>query len=103
MVSVITKEEFEPVLQRLETLERENAFLRSIFIDLKWLNVNQVAKALNCSDSTVYRLIKSGTLEHRLEGTRPMCSIEAVRSYLSAKKILPYEVDYRLVSACQTV
>ena len=102
MVQVVTDQEFKPVLERLDRLERENEFLRSLLADLRWLNVAQVARALNCSDSTVYRLIKANRIEHRFEGTRPLCSLTGVRNYLAAQKIIPEEADRRVIAACQT-
>lgn len=102
MVQVITEEDFKPVLERLDRLEAENTFLRQLLMDIQWLNVKQVAKALNCSATTVYRLVKEKRLEHRHEGSRPFFSVDVVRAYLLNKKISTDEVSRRLVRAAHT-
>jgi excisionase family DNA binding protein len=102
MIQVPTKEDIDAILARLDAIERENNFLRAILIDLQWLSVSQVAKALSCSVNTVYRLIKRERIAHRYEGMKVMCSITSVRSYLTDKKIDEIEIQYRLLGACQT-
>ncbi|MVM34267.1 hypothetical protein GO755_29825 [Spirosoma sp. HMF4905] len=100
MMQVPTNEEFAAVVKRLEILERENEYLRTVVTDLQWLTVPQVAKAIRCSQRTVTRLIEAKKLINRREGSKPLCNISSVRSYLLGKKVDDVEINYRLMSAC---
>ncbi|QMW06324.1 helix-turn-helix domain-containing protein [Spirosoma foliorum] len=100
MTKVPSYEDFADALKRLEVLERENEYLRTVVTDLQWLTVAQVAKACRCSQRTVTRLIDSNKLVNRKEGSKSLCNISSVRSYLLGKKVDEQEINYRLMGAC---
>jgi hypothetical protein len=57
MVQVPIQEDIDAILERLDALEQDNEFLRGFIVDLQWLTVTQVAKAIGCSQHKVYGLL----------------------------------------------
>jgi excisionase family DNA binding protein len=93
------EETVNQVLERLDRVERENAFYRKLFADLRWFTVAQTAKALGVSERTVYRLIEAKRLIHHYEGKKPLLEVAGIRTYLAAKKIAPTQIDQQVLYA----
>lgn len=102
MADVIDRAEFLPFVARLEALERENRFLRSLLMRESWLTRAQTMKALNCSETTLHRLTKLGRLAWRKEGKYVSYELESVRAYLTAHNVESWAVDERVITALRT-
>jgi excisionase family DNA binding protein len=93
------EETVNQLLERIENVERENAFYRKLFADLRWFTVAQTAKALNVSERTVYRLIEAKRINHHYEGKKPLVEVDGLRTYLAAKKIQVSQINQQVLHA----
>ncbi|GAB4035049.1 hypothetical protein [Spirosoma gilvum] len=99
MVQVPTIEEFQAYVQRIERVEQEYDFLKSLLTGNRWLNRNQAMIALGIKDDKLRALTLNGMLIHRYEGTRPFYDVFSIRDYLADRKIDRQEIDRRILRA----
>lgn len=99
MVQVPDLESFNKLVARVDRVETENEFLKSLLLSQRWLNRRQAMNALGCKDEKLRLLTISGRLDHRYEGKTPMYDAYSIRTYLMAKKIDASLVDKRILSA----
>ncbi|GAB4036744.1 hypothetical protein [Spirosoma gilvum] len=97
MAEVPTYEEFKVQVKRVEQLEADIEFLKSLLTDIRWLSRNQAVIALNIKDDKLRRLTVDGVLTHRYEGAKPFYDVFSIREYLADRKI-----DKRLLTANYT-
>ena len=99
MVQVADYEEFLDLKRRVDQLEEENVFLKSLIMGSRWLRRKQAMAALQCSDNTLRRLTVMGRLTYRQEGAHPYYDAFSLREYLLSQKIDAKLVDQRILSA----
>ncbi|GAB4017084.1 helix-turn-helix domain-containing protein [Spirosoma koreense] len=97
MLKVPSYEEFEALLKRIDALEREVRYLMGI--GGQWLDRKQAMKALNCSSATLHRLMRSGKLAHRYEGSKPLFEADGIRAYIQSTRVSTDSTDNRVLSA----
>lgn len=100
MVEVPTKQEFDALKAAVDRLVAENDFLRSIIMAQRALTRRQVLKALDISESTLWRLSKNGKLHIYTEKGKTYYGLDSIREYLTGiKKIEKQRADQRIIEA----
>ncbi|GAB4007096.1 hypothetical protein GCM10028808_10310 [Spirosoma migulaei] len=99
MVQVAEYEEFKAIVRRVEALEEENGFLKSLLLGERWLNRKQAMAALGCKDNKLRKLTLTNALTHRYDGKNPYYDAFSIRDYLLDQKIDSKEVEKRIISA----
>lgn len=99
MLEVVGIEVFRALEERVNKVEADNAFLRSLLTGERWISREQAMKALNCKDSKLRRLTLANAIEHHYEGSKPYYDVFSIRNYLTGQKLDPTEVENRILSA----
>ncbi|QHV97307.1 hypothetical protein [Spirosoma endbachense] len=99
MVQAPDYEEFENLKRQVHEQGLELSFLRSLLLQVAWLDRAQTMKALDVSHETLRRIHLSGELRYRYKGDRPFYCIYSVRDYLIGKKISPEVAQRRVLAA----
>jgi len=99
MVQVVDYEEFKEAIRRIESLEEDNIFLKSLLLAERWLSRKQAMHALGCKDSKLWQLTRENQITHRYEGKSPLYDVFSIRVYLEANKIDAKEANQRIISA----
>ncbi|GAB4042496.1 hypothetical protein [Spirosoma litoris] len=98
-MEVPSLEEFKQVVKRIEAVEDENEFLKSLLLAERWLSRKQAMVALGCQHNKLRKLTLDNEITHRYEGKYPYYCAFSIRTYLTAQKIDAKKVDKRLLSA----
>lgn len=93
-------EEFEALRQDVAQIKAENAFLRSLLLGMRWLSKPQTLKAMDVSETTLWRMTKEDRIKHYKEGSKFFYDVDAVRDYLLMKKFSKTAADNRIITAC---
>ncbi|WP_080057150.1 helix-turn-helix domain-containing protein [Spirosoma aerolatum] len=100
-MNVPSYEEFEALQQQVADLTRQVAYL--IGVGGEWMDRRQAMQALNCSESTLHRLMRMGKLIYRYEGKKPLFAADALRKYIESTLVSPASADKRVVSAIKRI
>lgn len=93
-------DEFTELRNDVALIREENNFLRALLLAQIALTRRQALKALDVSETTLWRITKSGELKTYPEDGKTLYDIDSVRNYLTAKKITRKGADNRIIQAC---
>ncbi|WP_338871785.1 hypothetical protein WBJ53_26290 [Spirosoma sp. SC4-14] len=99
MLQVVDYKEFEELKELVLSQVDELNFLRSLLVQVAWLDRTQTMQALDVSHETLRRIHLAGELTFRYQGDRPFYCIYSIRAYLMAKKIEPKAAERRILIA----
>ncbi|UFH54691.1 helix-turn-helix domain-containing protein [Spirosoma sp. KNUC1025] len=97
MIQVPSYEEFAALQKQVLELQREVRYL--IGTGGKWMDRKQAMQALNCSESTLHRLMRLGKLSHRYEGKKPLFDADGIRDYIQSTRVSSEFTDHRVLNA----
>lgn len=100
MIQLPDYEEFKQLVNDVAEIREENRFLRAVVLARHSLSRAQVLKALDVSETTLWRITKSGELRNYPEGSKTLYDLDSVRSYLTARKFTRNGADNRIIQAC---
>lgn len=94
--------QFLALVERVDLIQSENDFLKSLLLGERWLSRKQAMNAIGCSEKTLKRLTDKKVLTSRYEGTKPFYCAFGIRTYLTGRQIEANTVQKRILSALFT-
>lgn len=98
-VEVPTLEAFNDLAARVDKVEADNEFIKSLLLGERWLTRKQAMKVIGRSEKTLKRLTDAKRLTVRYEGIKPFYDVFSIRAYLTTQSIDSVLIDKRILTA----